>query len=124
MPFRSTAVASRLSRRIAPGAKTALVLALLGTIPTGAQVIYEPTLRIESGMHTARSDEIGVDADGRTIVSGSVDKTVRLWNAATGLLVRTIYIPDGPGFEGQIYATAISPDGQTIAVGGWTVGSA
>ena len=29
-------------------------------------------------------------------------------------------LPIGPGYEGRIYALAVSPDGNTIAAGGWT----
>ncbi len=38
----------------------------------------EPILRIETGMHTAGITRIGVDA-GRYLVTGSADKTVRVW---------------------------------------------
>ena len=33
---------------------------------------------------------------------------------------RTIRIPTGPGSMGQIKAVAVSPDGVTVAAGGWT----
>ena len=67
-----------------------------------------------------RSDERDVDAAGRIAVTGSHDKTVRLWSVADGKLLRTIRMPTGPGDVGKVYAVAISPDGATIAAGGWT----
>ena len=57
---------------------------------------------------------------GQIAVTGSHDKTVRLWSVADGKLLRTIRMPTGPGDVGKIYAVAISPDGATVAAGGWT----
>ncbi len=48
-----------------------------------------------------------------TLVSGSSDKTIKLWNPLTGKEIRTL--DTGSGY---IYAIAISPDGETIAGGG------
>ena len=56
----------------------------------------------------------------RWAVTGSDDKTVRVWSLADGALSRTIRLPAGPGNVGKAYAVAISPDGALIAVGGWT----
>src|SRR5215510_5813745 len=80
----------------------------------------QPMLRIETGMHTAKINRIGVDAAGRYLVTGSDDKTVRVWEVATGRLLRTLRLPIGTKSEGIIHAVPISPDGRVIAVGGWT----
>jgi WD40 repeat protein/uncharacterized caspase-like protein len=80
----------------------------------------DPILRIETGMHTARIERIGIDEENRYLVTGSLDKTVRVWELATGRLIRTIRPPIGDGEEGMIHAVAISPDGKTIACGGRT----
>jgi WD40 repeat protein len=80
----------------------------------------KPILRIETEMHTAVISRIGVDAENQYLVTGSNDKTVRLWELATGNLIKTFRPPIGNGDEGEIYAVAISPDGQTIAGGGYT----
>jgi WD40 repeat protein len=79
-----------------------------------------PMLRIETGMHTATINRIGVDAAGRFLVTGSDDKTVRVWELPSGRLFRIIRPPAAAGSEGKIYAVAISPDGKTIAAGGRT----
>jgi WD40 repeat protein len=71
-------------------------------------------------MHTALIGRIGIDAEDRYLVTGSQDKTVRVWEPATGRLIRIIRPPIGPGDEGNINALAISPDGKTIACGGAT----
>jgi len=79
-----------------------------------------PILRIETGMHTSVMSRIGIDSENRYLVTGSFDKTVRVWDLSTGTLIRTLRPPIGEGNEGKIYAVAISPDGKTIACGGWT----
>ena len=53
-------------------------------------------------------------------MTGGDDRTVRVWSVADGKLLRTIWIPIGPEYVGRVYAVAISQDGSTIAVGGWT----
>jgi WD40 repeat protein len=86
----------------------------------GVYADNKPILRLETGMHTARINRIGVDAAERFLLTGSEDKTVRLWSLPEGQLLRTFRPPIGKGNEGKIYAVAISPDGKTIAAGGWT----
>jgi len=80
----------------------------------------EPVLRVETGMHTAAIRRIGVDAANRYLVTASDDKTVRVWELPSGRLLRVIRVPIGAGSEGKLYTVAISPDGSTIAAGGWT----
>jgi len=80
----------------------------------------EPILRIENGMHTAAISSIDIDAKHRFIVTTSYDKTARVWDFATGNLLTTLRIPSGYGQVGMLECGAISPDGKTIAVGGWT----
>ena len=80
----------------------------------------EPFLRIEMGMHTSMITGIGVDAQNQFIVTGSQDKTVRLWELSTGRLLKIFRPPIGEGPVGMIFAVAISPDGKTIACGGRT----
>ena len=79
-----------------------------------------PVLAIDPGMHTAIIWSQVVDAAGRFAVTGGDDRTVRIWSVGDGKLLRTIWIPVGPEKVGDVYAVAISPDGSTIAAGGWT----
>ncbi len=55
---------------------------------------------------------VAISPDGQTIISGSMDNTVRLWNRQgeqVGIL---------RGHQDSVNAVAISPDGQTIVSGG------
>ncbi|MGB2704358.1 MAG: hypothetical protein WBC81_11875, partial [Chitinophagaceae bacterium] len=46
----------------------------------------EPILRIETGMHSSGTIKISTDAAGKYLLTGSYDKTARLWDASTGTL--------------------------------------
>ncbi len=100
-----------------------LLWAALCSLPSHATPPTTPQLRLEAGMHTAMINRLDVDASGRYLVTASDDKTLRLWDLAdAGRLIRVLRVPVGPGHEGKLYATAISPDGRWIAAGGWTSG--
>jgi WD40 repeat protein len=86
----------------------------------GTDLYDRPVLAVDPGMHTASIRSLAVDADGHFAVTGSDDRTVRIWSIADGKLLRTIWIPVGPQNVGAVYAVAISPDGSTIAAGGYT----
>jgi len=79
-----------------------------------------PVLVFDPGLHTAQKRRADVDAEGRFAVTGSYDRTVRIWSVADGRLLRTIRVPVGPGNIGKVEAVAISPDGALVAAGGWT----
>jgi WD40 repeat protein len=86
----------------------------------GPKVPTEPRLRIETGTHIGRISRLSVDGTGTFLVTASEDKTVRVWDLASGILLNTLRPPIGDGYEGAVYSAAISPDGNTVAAGGWT----
>jgi WD40 repeat protein len=59
--------------------------------------------------HPAPVDVAAFSPDGKTIVTGSDDRTARLWHAATG---QPIGSPLAHG--GEVIAVAFSPDGKTV----------
>jgi WD40 repeat protein len=98
----------------------ALIVTILPERAYSSGVSKEPFLQIEMGIHTSRIMSIGIDAQNQFIVTGSQDKTVRLWELSTGRLVKIFRPPIGEGPWGMIFAVAISPDGKLIACGGRT----
>jgi outer membrane protein assembly factor BamB len=101
----------------------ALSLVILPGPCAKAQTLYErPVLIVDPDMHTAISKGAAADAAGRFLVTGSDDKTVRIWSASDGKLLRTIRMPAGPGPIGKVFAAAMSPDDSIVAAGGWGEG--
>jgi WD40 repeat protein len=55
--------------------------------------------------HESEVRDLAFSPDGKTILTGSLGKEARLWDAATGQLIAVL------GHQGQTSATAFSPDG-------------
>jgi len=85
--------------------------------------VDRPFLVLEQGRHTARVSRVLYTPDGRAIVTASWDKTIRVWDAKTFQLLRTLRVPAQPGNEGQIFAMALSPDQRFVAAAGYSVGA-
>ncbi|MDX2203616.1 MAG: caspase family protein [Hyphomicrobiaceae bacterium] len=71
-------------------------------------------------MHTAVIRQIAASRDCSLLVSGSEDKSVRLWRLPSGRALATLRPPSGEDNNGRVYSVAMPPDGQWIAAGGWT----
>jgi len=99
---------------------TFMVVAGLMICDASASALTSSYVRVKSSMHTGIIGRIATDKSGRFLVSCSVDKTAKLWDAGSGALLKTFYPPSGADQEGSLYACAMSPDGVTVAVGGWT----
>jgi WD40 repeat protein len=119
---------AQVQRHRRPIAAVLLALAALVSAPAlsedqgpnaGTGLYDRPVLAIDPGRHTASIRSQAVDAGGHFAVTGSDDRTVRIWSVSNGQLLGTIWIPLGPEKVGDVFAVSISPDGSTIAVGGW-----
>jgi RNA polymerase sigma factor (sigma-70 family) len=55
--------------------------------------------------------------DGKVIATGSLDNTLRLWDATTGKELARLGRQNGPKFFAQVISVAFSPDGRSVASG-------
>ncbi len=85
---------------------------------TYALLASDAILSIDTGGHTAKINDIIVTKSG-DIISASNDKTIRVWSSRDGAGKRKILGQIGAGVEGTIFAIALSPDEQYLAVGGF-----
>ncbi|BBM86344.1 hypothetical protein UABAM_04730 [Candidatus Uabimicrobium amorphum] len=64
--------------------------------------------------HTNRVNSVAFSPNGKTLASGSGDKTVRLWDVATGKEITTITVH---AHTYSVLSVAFSPDGKILASG-------
>jgi WD40 repeat protein len=83
-------------------------ISIIASIPSG--VLLQRTL---TG-HSNSVNSVAISPDGKTLASGSDDKSIKLWNLATAEQIRTL-----TGHSHRVWSVAISPDGNTLASGSW-----
>jgi WD40 repeat protein len=64
--------------------------------------------------HTEPVYSVAFSPDGRTLASGSADKTVKMWSVGDGKLIDSLM-----GHMDIVMSVAFSPDGQTLASGSY-----
>jgi len=62
--------------------------------------------------HSESVESVAISPDGQTLVSGSEDKTIKIWQLNTGKLLHTL-----TGHSWAVQSIAISPDGNILASG-------
>ena len=84
----------------------------IAQVTVGQQDDWPRNQRVLQG-HTYPVNSVVFSPDGRHIVSGSTDGTIRLWGAQTGGQVGNSL----QGHTGPVYSVAFSPDGRHIVSG-------
>ena len=64
--------------------------------------------------HQAGVHHAAFSPDGKMIVTGSNDGTVRLWETTTGKPIKTL-----KGHEGNVWHVGFSPDGKQVISASW-----
>ena len=84
----------------------------LPKVVCGVDQMWSPELMELQG-HSGLVYSVAFSPDGSKIVSGSEDKTIRVWDVSTGIEV----LPPLRGHDGTILSVAWSPDGSKIISG-------
>lgn len=96
------------------------VVLLLLLAAAASPAADKPMLVLNPRGHADGIPGLAFTPDGKSLLSVSKDKTLRIWDLKSGDLEATLRVPIGPGRDGSLYALAVSPDGKTVAVGGFT----
>jgi WD40 repeat protein len=80
---------------------------------------YEAFLKLETGTHTARINQLLVTPDNQTLITSGADKTIRVWDVETKKQVRVLLGQIGSGSDGSIQAITLSRDGKYVIALAW-----
>src|SRR5438552_402833 len=97
------------------------IFAALAVLSAAPALPAEPDFALDLATAGIRAffKDIAFSSDGQYLFSASYDKTIRIWDWESGVTLRTLRGYFGAGNDGKIFAVAISPDGKTIAAGGY-----
>ena len=120
--LRLAAEAGRLLADPYGNAETAALLSIRalqgGYIPQADATLLKSVPRLYAVRtlrgHAGSVLSVAFSPDGKYVLSGSGDKTAKLWDAVTGAEVRTF-----TGHTASVYSAVFSPDGKYVLTGSW-----
>ena len=98
-----------LAHRIA--ALLAFCLMVHGTAQAEVELKVSPRHMVNAG-HSKPVTSLAFSPEGKTLASGSVDRSIKLWDVASGRELRSL-----GGHGSWVISVAFSPDGRTLASG-------
>ncbi len=96
-----------------------IVISILILANWSVSTAQNTRLVIDLQAHAGIINDLAFTSNGKSLISVSDDKTIRIWDVEKGVLDRTLRTFSGDGSEGSIYALALSPDNRFLAVGGY-----
>ncbi|MBN1430498.1 MAG: serine/threonine protein kinase [Anaerolineae bacterium] len=105
------AVVAVLVGLIALGVPSIIAQTFAGQLPTDDTSSAPSSDRILTG-HSGAVTSVALSPDGKILASGSLDKTVILWDLQTDEPIYTLETPD------EVHSMAFYPDGTVLLVGG------
>jgi len=78
------------------------------------QAVLEGRERNRLETHSDAVVSVSLSPDGKTLASGSLDNTIKLWDVTTGKEIRTL-----KGHSKAVVSVSLSPDGKTLASGSY-----
>jgi WD40 repeat protein len=103
------------ARRCGPSLVALVLLAMLAPVPQvhaqDTQVATRrPTIDVVPDIpHSSGVSSVAFSPEGSRVLSGSMDTTIRLWDAARGVLLRAF-----EGHSGPVHSVAFSPNGAHV----------
>ncbi|MEA5534411.1 hypothetical protein [Crocosphaera sp. XPORK-15E] len=79
--------------------------------PTISSPLAQPLIRTLTG-HSSSVETLELTPDGKKVISGSRDYTLKVWDLATGNLENTL-----TGHSSMVYSVTVTPDGKQVISG-------